>query len=161
MRLARNTDDPSLRYLLIKFRHVFDHNKDLDNEPRYNKLLKQYVNLRNIRDMLFDAFTELKAAYELKEYYIRINAQTAVEDASKVIDEAIARFEACGIDEYEEFYRMLVNWRQEIINSLTHTVRAAYSQSFPLLSSKADCAPSPAKRLSRRQRWLQAGRASL
>ena len=117
MRLARNTDDPRLRYLLIKFRYVFDHNKDLDNEPRYNKLLKQYVNLRNIRDMLFAAFSELKAAYELKEYYIRINAQTAPEDASKVVDEAIDRFEACGIDEYEEFFRMLVNWREEIINS--------------------------------------------
>lgn len=117
MRLARNTEDPTLRYLLIKFRNVLDHNKDLDNEPRYNKLLKQYVNLRNIRDMLFAAFCELEAAYELKEYYIRINAKTAPEDASKVIDEAIERFEACGIDEYEEFYRMLVNWREEIINS--------------------------------------------
>ena len=117
MRLARNTEDPTLRYLLIKFRNVFNHNKDLDNEPRYNKLLKQYVNLRNIRDMLFDAFSELKTAYELKEYYIRINTQTAPEDASKVVEEVIERFEACGIDEYEEFYRILVNWREEIINS--------------------------------------------
>lgn len=117
VRLLRNTEDPLLRYLLIQFRHVFDHNKNLDNEPRYNKRLRQFVNLREIREILFNAFSELKAAYELKEYYIRVNAQTAPENAAKALDEAITIFEGCGIDEYEEFYRMLLNWRIQIINS--------------------------------------------
>ena len=118
-RLLRNTEDPVLKYLLVKFRNVFAHNKKIDNEPRYNKRLNKYVNLRDIRDILFDAFAELKVAYELKEYYIRLNAETTLEEAPKVIDEAIEYFESCGIEEYEEFYKMLTNWHEEIINSFT------------------------------------------
>jgi len=65
--LARNTEDHTLKYLLVKFRSIFDHNKNIDNEPRYNKRLNRYVNLRDIRDIVFNAFEELRAAYELKE----------------------------------------------------------------------------------------------
>ncbi len=118
-RLFRNTQDPILRYLLIKFKHVFDHNKVLDNEPKYNKRLGRLVNYRDIRDILFDRFSELKVAYELKEYYIRLNATTTLEDAPKAIDEAIMYFEDSGIEEYDEFRKMLENWREEIINSFT------------------------------------------
>lgn len=94
--MARNTEDHTLKYLLVKFRSIFDHNKNIDNEPRYNKRLKRYVNLRDIRDIVFNAFEELRAAYELKEYYIRLNAETTLEEAPKVIDEAIEYFESCG-----------------------------------------------------------------
>lgn len=118
-RLLRNTEDPILKYLLVKFRNVFAHNKKIDNEPRYNKRLNKYVNLRDIRDILFDAFAELKVAYELKEYYIRLNAETTLEEAPDAIDKAIEYFEGCGIDEYEEFYKLLTNWREEIVNSFT------------------------------------------
>ena len=121
LRLARNTEDHTLKYLLVKFRSIFDHNKNIDNEPRYNKRLNRYVNLRDIRDIVFNAFEELKAAYELKEYYIRLNAETTLEEAPKVIDEAIEYFESCGIEEYEEFYKMLTNWHEEIIDSFTLT----------------------------------------
>jgi transposase len=50
--------------------------------PRYNKRLKQNVNYRDIRDLLFTTFPDLKQAYELKEYYT-----------------------------------LLLNWSEEIINS--------------------------------------------
>ncbi|WP_368500139.1 transposase [Phascolarctobacterium succinatutens] len=96
LRLARNTEDHTLKYLLVKFRSIFDHNKNIDNEPRYNKRLNRYVNLRDIRDIVFNAFEELRAAYELKEYYIRLNAEITLEEAPKVIDEAIEYFESCG-----------------------------------------------------------------
>ena len=119
IRLLRNTEDPVLKYLLVKFRNVFAHNKDIDNAPRYNKRLNKYVNLRDIRGLLFAAFEELKVAYELKEYYIRLNEEKTLENAPAAIDEAIRYFESCGIEEYEEFYKLLINWRDEIINSFT------------------------------------------
>ena len=119
VRLLRNTEDQILKYLLVKFRNVFDRNKKIDNEPRYNKRLNKYVNLRNIRNILFDAFSELKIAYELKEYYIRLNAKTTLDEAPNSIDEAIEYFKGCGIDDYEEFYKLLKNWREEIVNSFT------------------------------------------
>ena len=98
---------------------MFDHNKFLDNEPKYNKSLGMYANYRTIRDTLFNAFEELRVAYELKEDYIRLNATTSLEDAPEAIDKAIKAFESSGIVEYEEFYKMLQNWREEIINSFT------------------------------------------
>lgn len=118
-RLMRETPDPKLRYLLVKFHHVFDHNKMLDNPPRYNKVWNRFMNYRVIMEILFAAFDELKTAYELKEYYINLNANTKPEDAPKAISEAIGLFESCGISEYEDFYKMLENWRKEIINSFT------------------------------------------
>lgn len=59
-------------------------------------IMNRYVNLRDIRDIVFNAFEELMAAYELKEYYIRLNAETTLEEAPKVIDEAIEYSESCG-----------------------------------------------------------------
>ena len=64
VRLARNTENPVLKHLLIKFRYVFDHNKFLDNEPKYNKSLGMYANYRTIRDTLFNAFEELSVYYD-------------------------------------------------------------------------------------------------
>lgn len=117
IRCYRNTEDGTIKYLLLKFKHVFDHNKYLDNEPQYNKRLACYINYREIREILFKRFPELKAAYELKEYYINLNANKTFEEAPVAIKEAIGYFEKCGIQEYDEFYSLLTNWYEEIVNS--------------------------------------------
>lgn len=121
IRCQNSTENPTLKYLLIKFRRAFDHKYQdfLDNEPRYNKKLGQYINYRGIRDILFDSFPILKVAFDLKEYYINLNAQVTLKTAPVRIDEAISIFGNCGIAEYEEFHFLLVNWREEIINSFT------------------------------------------
>ena len=87
--------------------------------PSYNKRLGQYINYRGIRDFLFDNFPILKIAFDLKEYYININSQATLKTIPIRIDEAISIFGNCGINEYEEFHLLLVNWREEIINSFT------------------------------------------
>ena len=68
---------------------------------------------------MFASFPELKVAYELKEYYIRLNSSCKLTEAPGAIDTAIRLFADSGIEEYEPFYEMLTNWRQEIINSFT------------------------------------------
>ena len=117
----RSTENPVLRYLLTRFKNVLSHRfqTKLDNEPRYNKKLGQYINYRGIRDILFENFPVLKIAFELKEYYITLNNTTPMEKAAEKIDEAIDIFANCGIEEYSEFHGLLVNWRDEIINSFT------------------------------------------
>ena len=77
----------------------------------------QYINYRGIRDLLFENFPILKVAFELKEYYIDLNSQVTLQTAPTRIDETISIFGNCGIDEYREFYLLLVYWREEIINS--------------------------------------------
>ena len=121
IRCQNSTENPTLKYLLVKFRRAFDHRYQhlLDNEPRYNKKLGQYINYRGIRDFLFENFPVLKIAFELKEYYIELNSQATLKTIPIRIDEAISIFANCGIPEYEEFHILLVNWREEIINSFT------------------------------------------
>lgn len=116
-----STENPILKYLLSKFRKVCYHRyqKHLDNEPQYNKRLEEYINYRGIRDIIFENFPVLETAFELKEYYISLNSQTTLKTAQIKIDEAIRIFADCGIEEYEEFHTLLVNWREEIINSFT------------------------------------------
>ena len=46
------------------------------------------------------------------------------------IDEAILIFAYCDIDEYEEFHLLLVNWREEITNSVTELEGKRINNSF-------------------------------
>ena len=66
LRCRRSTENTTLQYWLVKLRYIFQHNMDLDNPPRYNKAMNRYMNLRDIREMLFYEFPDLKIAYELK-----------------------------------------------------------------------------------------------
>ena len=104
---------------MIKFRFVFYHKTVLYNEPRYNKRLGEYINYRGIRDILLAEFPELKAAYELREYYLELNNNCTIADATHKIDQAISLFADSGIPELDEFHNLLINWREEIINSFT------------------------------------------
>lgn len=117
LRYKKNTDNKTLKYMLIKFHFVFNHEVNLDNEPRYNRSLNRYMNRRDIRDFLLSNFPDLKIAYELKEYYLNLNSTCTYDSAPTAIDNAIKLFSDCGIPEYDEFYTMISNWRDEIINS--------------------------------------------
>lgn len=123
LRCARNTENHTYEYLLRKFNFVFNHTTDLDNEPKYNKALGRYVNLRDIRDLLFAQFPELEIAYNLKELYLKFNQSGEYYKASGSLEENYDilknRFGDSGIPEYNEFYGLLVNWKQEILNSFT------------------------------------------
>ena len=48
-------------------------NVNLDNEKVYNSRFKMKLNRRDLRGMIFSAFLELSAAYDLKELYKRMN----------------------------------------------------------------------------------------
>lgn len=58
-------------------------------------------------------------AYELKEKYIFFNRNTSLEEAEKGPADLILEFGDSGIEEYHEFYNLLINWNKEIINSFT------------------------------------------
>ena len=56
MECYKTTEDGIYKYLLVKFKHISEYKKYLDNEARYNKKLARYVNYRDIRDILFVVF---------------------------------------------------------------------------------------------------------
>ena len=116
-RCRRNTQDETLVYLLTKFKYIFNFGIDLDNTPRYNKHFKRYMNYRDIISIIFNNFPELERAYELKNQYILFNRTADYKNAKEDLSDLIRKFGESNIKEYEEFYNLLINWNQEIINS--------------------------------------------
>ena len=92
-------------------------NVDLDNEPQYNRVFGKYLNRRDIYNMLLENFPELNKAYHLKEDFRDFVKTGTYEEAPTKLEEYIDKFKSCEIKEYEEFTKILVNWKQEIINS--------------------------------------------
>lgn len=117
LRCRRNTQDENIQYLLTKFKSIFNHDTYLDNTPKYNKRFKRYLNYRDILTILFDYFPELKKAYDLKETYIQFNNTASYDTARTTLTDIIKSFADSNIKEYDEFYNMLINWYEEIINS--------------------------------------------
>lgn len=116
-RCRRNTDSSLLVYLLTKFDFVLNVDTNLDNKARYNKKIGEYVNYRDIRNRIFEAFPELEKAYELKENYIYFNRTANIDNAKEELNKQIEAFKDCGIEEYKYFYTLLTNWKNEIVNS--------------------------------------------
>ncbi len=105
-------------YLLKKWNWLLTKdNIYLDNSRVYNRRFGVYLNRRDIMTMIFEAFPILKSAYELKEYYRRFNKEASFEEANERIDSIRKRFIDANIPQYDEFIGILVNWRDEIVNS--------------------------------------------
>ena len=67
--------------------------------------------------MIFSISDKLLDAYNLKVAYQLFNDQASYEEAPAWLDHLIHKFHISGIVEYDEFTRMLIHWREEIINS--------------------------------------------
>ncbi|MCF0111559.1 MAG: ISL3 family transposase [Erysipelotrichaceae bacterium] len=119
LKCRRSTQDEDIAYLLTKFSYVFDHDTDLDNAAKYNKRFHRYLNRRQIQEICFRHFPELKKAYDLKEGYIHFNNTATVSNAAELLAAQIVAFADCGIREYIEFYNLLIHWNKEIVNSFT------------------------------------------
>lgn len=105
-------------YLLKTWNKLLKSDKyNLDNEPRYNHVFKCKLNYRDIKKMLLELSDELELAYNLKEAYRDFNNHCTYEKADEELTDLIYEFEKANIKEYEEFVQLLINWKQEIINS--------------------------------------------
>ena len=67
--------------------------------------------------MIKDTFPILGEAYELKEYYRRLNKTATYEEAVEKYDDVVRLFNNSGIPQYDEFASILVKWKTEILNS--------------------------------------------
>ena len=105
-------------YLLKKWNWLLTRDDvDLDNERVYNHRFGCYLNRKDIQNIIFDTFPILRSAYELKEYYRRFNKTATYEEACERMDSIIKLFADSNIPEYDEFVRILANWKSEILNS--------------------------------------------
>lgn len=116
-RCRRNCDSDLYIYLLTKFECVLSVDADLDNIGKYNRKLGRYINYRGIRELIFEAFPDIRIAYELKEDYISFNRTATLNNAEIELEKLIEAFKNCSIKEYKAFSSLLINWKKEIVNS--------------------------------------------
>ena len=76
-----------------------------------------YLSEHEIVDYMLSIDSNLKDAYELLNEYRNFNSVATINNAAEMLDELIIKFHNSKIDEYYKSYRLLKNWRQEIINS--------------------------------------------
>ena len=112
-----NTD--SIEYYLLKHwkNLLFDRQIDLDNPGKYNKKLKRVVTYGQLLEMILDIHQDLRNGYYLKERYTIFNTVSTFDQAKENIDALIGEFVRADIYEYQEFTSLLINWKQEIVNS--------------------------------------------
>ena len=118
-RCRRNCDSDLYIYLLTKFECVLSVDADLDNIGKYNRKLGRYINYRGIRELIFEAFPDIRIAYELKEDYISFNRTATLNNAEIELEKLIEAFKNCSIKEYKAFSSLLINWEKEIVNSFS------------------------------------------
>lgn len=106
-------------YYLLKTWHILLDLKDvdLDSEPQYNHHFGRKFTKRQIQEMIFSISDKLLDAYNLKTAYQLFNDMASYENAGPWLDHLIHQFQSSQITEYDEFTRMLIHWRLEIINS--------------------------------------------
>ena len=77
-----------------------------------------YLSEHEIVDYMLSIDSDLKDAYELLNEYRNFNSVAKINNAAEMLDELIIKFHNSKIDEYKKAYRLLKNWRTEIINSI-------------------------------------------
>ena len=76
-----------------------------------------YLSEHKIVDYMLSIDSDLKDAYELLNEYRNFNSVATINNAAELLDELIIKFHNSKINEYYKSYKLLKNWRQEIINS--------------------------------------------
>ena len=67
--------------------------------------------------MIFKTFLELSKAYSLKELYRNMNKDCSYDEATNLYDDILEAFKTSEIRQFNEFTEILINWRDEILNS--------------------------------------------
>ena len=108
-------------WLLKKFWKFLLINLDnLSQDYRYTTRTGMELSKYQIVNYMLELDPNLKKAYYLKEDYREFNLVTDhPEEAAEKLEDLILRFKKSGISEYIPFWKMLQNWKTEIINSFT------------------------------------------
>ena len=117
--LMKQCEYGSNAYYLLKKWHwlLVKNNVDFDNPKEYNHRFGTKLNRRDIFDMIMDTFPILHHAYWLKEQFRKFNQTASFEDACEIYDQYVDAFKDSGIAQFDEFTKILVTWKTEILNS--------------------------------------------
>lgn len=111
-------------YLLKKFNWMIfksdinsEPNMDPNAERKWNGHFRRYMNLYEIKDLLFGIDPQLQEAWNLKDSIVDFYSTATVENAGEKLNRIIEDFEDSSVTEMNAFAKTLKKWRKEIINS--------------------------------------------
>lgn len=113
-------DEGHNNYWLLK-KYTFLLTKDfskIKDKIHINKSKMTITKYQALDDVL-KISPKLKLAYELKEEYRNFNFTATVDNAAESLELLISKFQDSKISEYIPFWKMLKNYRLEIINSFS------------------------------------------
>ncbi len=111
------------KYLLMDF-------DEIDNKEIYFKKKDMYLDKYYIRDKMLELDRELEEAYYLKEEYRLFNKTWKKYDTKKVFEGEIKAFMSSSIEEMNAFGRLLIHWKDEILNSFKEIDGIRLSNSY-------------------------------
>lgn len=76
-----------------------------------------FLDEHEIVDYMLSIDNDLKEGYDLLVEYKNFNSCATIDNAEAWLDELIIKFHTSPLDEYYKSYKLLKNWRKEIINS--------------------------------------------
>ncbi len=122
-------------YMLQKYRWLILTNQDkirYRNSPLMDKHMHCLMNTYDYEDFLFRLDPNLKELRDLKELYISFNTRNAGNpvNAAKEIDTVIGTYQACGQPIFENFSRLLLTYKEPIINSFVMVEKLGKSGAY-------------------------------
>ena len=119
-------------YLLKKFNWMI-FKSDINSEPvmdpnaerKWNGHFRKYMNLYEIKDLLFGIDPQLQEAWNMKDSIVDFYSTATIENAGEKLNRIIEEFDDSSVTEMNAFAKTLKKWRKEIINSF-HIVGYEY-----------------------------------
>lgn len=90
---------------------------DPNAERKWNGHFRRYMNLYEIKDLLFGIDPQLQEAWNLKDSIVDFYSTATVENAAEKLNRIIEDFDDSSVTEMNAFAKTLKKWRKEIINS--------------------------------------------
>lgn len=104
-------------YLLKKFSWLLMIDEPIENEARYNRRLKRYINYPQLLELILSISDELATAYHLKSEYLYMNRHSTYENIKDKLDAHLEKMKKSGILEIMKFRKTLNHWYGEILTS--------------------------------------------
>lgn len=90
---------------------------DPNAERKWNGHFRRYMNLYEIKDLLFGIDPQLQETWNLKDSIVDFYSTATVENAAEKLNRIIEDFDDSSVTEMNAFAKTLKKWRKEIINS--------------------------------------------
>lgn len=115
---TRNEETFSYYWLLKKYNYLLTSTKKRNNfKPRKIAHTRMYMTANDLIHFMLKISDELKLAYELLSAYQVFNQNASIDDSYPWLEDLISKFKSSRIPEYVEIWKLLENWKVEIINS--------------------------------------------